>query len=64
MSCSFCQDKKRKHSSPDEKCPRCGKLYDESGYLKTDEPHQHWYGMRPGGKTRGNTNPNRKENKK
>lgn len=63
MTCKFCEAKKHQRFSPGQRCPRCGKLYDESGYLNTAEPHQNWYGMRSG-KTRNNQNPNRKELRK
>jgi|GEM_PF-5837370 len=62
MFCFYCNRNFPKFPS-DQKCPRCGKLYDESGYLKTDKSHQKWYGMRSG-KTRNNPNPNQKEKRK
>ena len=62
MFCINC--KKALPSLPkDKKCPRCGKTYDESGYLETGKPHKKWYKIDQG-KTRNNPKPKKFEKKK
>jgi len=62
MFCFHCKEKFSQIPS-DQKCPRCGKTYDESGYLETGKAHKKWYKIDQG-KARNNPKPKKFEKRK
>jgi len=62
MFCFHCKEKFSQIPS-NQKCPRCGKTYDESGYLGTGKAHKKWYKIDQG-KARNNPKPKKFEKRK